>query len=89
MGWYHTNRDWNGDGRCDHYDDAIEMNIMMDRLDEMERDERIDRMVNAIRLDGSPVVDNEIFERLCNRQGYRMSDFTQSDIDELQRRLNQ
>ena len=89
MSWLHTNTDWNGDGRYDIQDDVIDTMIRMDRLDEMERDERIGKMVNAIRLDGSPVIDNGIFERLCSGLGYRMSDFTQADIDELQRRLNQ
>ena len=56
-------------------------------MDDMDREERISRMVDEIKYDGSPTIDNAIFERLCNKLGYNMSDFTQSDIDEIQRRL--
>ena len=86
MSW-HTNIDWNGDGKCDFWDDVLETTITMQMMDDMDRDERIRRMTDAIKSDGSSTIDNEIFERLCSRLGYRMSDFTQSDIDEIQRRI--
>lgn len=82
MGWQ-TNIDWNGDGKCDFWDNVLETTIAMSMMDER----RIDEMVEAIKNDGSPTIDNAIFERLCNNLGYRMSDFTQEDIDEIQRRL--
>lgn len=82
MGWQ-TNIDWNGDGKCDFWDNVLETTIAMNMMDER----RIDEMVEAIKNDGSSTIDNAIFERLCNNLGYSMSDFTQEDIDEIQRRL--
>lgn len=55
--------------------------------DDIERDERIDKMVYAIGHCGFTSIDNTIFEQLCNENGYSMSDFTQADIDEIQRRM--
>lgn len=86
MNW-HTNIDWNGDGKCDVWDDALETTFVMGMMDDMDREERISRMVDEIKYDGSPTIDNAIFERLCNKLGYNMNDFNQSDIDEIQRRL--
>lgn len=84
---WQTNIDWNGDGKCDFWDNVLESTIAMEMMDDMDREERIDKMVDAIKYDGSPTINNDIFERLCNNLGYNMSDFTQSDIDEIQRRL--
>lgn len=83
-----TKTDWNCDGKIDHLDDAFEFGMFMNMMDGIERDERMDTIVQAIVNSGLSHVGNEEFEELCSQTGLRMSDFTQSDIDEIQRRLD-
>lgn len=87
MSWFtkpFATSDWNGDGRIDHWDDALETM----RLADMLREDRISRLERAIRDSGLEQVGNEEFEVLCAQSGVRVSEFDQSDVDELQRRLN-
>ena len=57
-------------------------------LDDDAREERIRKIVDAIVRRGTCHIGNEEFEELCRQEGLRAEDFDQSDIDEIQRRLD-
>jgi len=80
--------DWNGDGVIDSWDAGIELGVVMSIADDLAREERISKMVRAIEAAEQEEIDNESFEQLCLENGLRMRDFEQSDITEIQRRLN-
>lgn len=90
MSWFDSpaSFDWNGDGNIDSWDMGIELGVVNSIADDLARCDRVDRMERAIRESGIENIDNAIFERLCDENGLRMRDFEQSDIDELNRRLN-
>lgn len=80
--------DWNGDGKIDWMDAGIETGVIMQINDDIQREDRITRMVRAITALGECTIGNAEFEELCRQEGLRMSDFEQWDIDEIQRRLD-
>lgn len=84
----HTSIDWNGDGKTDCWDDALEVAMLTQMLDDDAREERISKIVDAIVHRGTRHIGNEEFEELCRQEGLREEDFDQSDIDEIQRRLD-
>lgn len=84
----HTSIDWNGDGKIDSWDDVLEVAMMTQMLDDDAREERIRKIVDAIVRRGTCHIGNEEFEELCQQEGLRAEDFDQSDIDEIQRRLD-
>ena len=57
-------------------------------MSDMERDDRISAVTGAIVRSGLSQIDNDSFEMLCIQNGLNMSDFTQNDIYEIQRRLD-
>lgn len=79
--------DWNGDGKIDFRDDAYEFTMVMQQIDEADRENRIRTLERAIIDSGLSQIGNEEFAALCSQNGIRMHDFEQSDIDEIQRRL--
>lgn len=84
-----TNTDWNGDGVVDSWDDAMFGSMVMMQVENEMREDRINAVVRAIAGDGvSKHIGNAEFELICASLGLRVSDFDQSDIDEIQRRLN-
>ena len=84
----HTDYDYNGDGVIDSLDDNMEMLLFMDLCDSQERDERIDKIVQAIVRDGkNGLIGNAEFEKLCREEGLNANDFGQDDLREIQRRL--
>ena len=93
----HTSIDWNGDGKTDCWDDVLEAAMLTQMLDDDAREERIRKIVDAIVRRGTCHIGyafllchigNEEFEELCRQEGLRTEDFDQSDIDEIQRRLD-
>ena len=84
----HTSIDWNGDGKIDCWDDALEGAMLTQMLDDDAREERIRKIVDAIVRRGTCHIGNEEFEELCRQEGLRAEDFDQSDIDQIQRRLD-
>lgn len=84
----HTNMDWNGDGKIDRWDDVLEVTMLTQMMDDDAREERIGKIVNAIVRRGACHIGNEEFEELCQQEGLCAEDFDQSDIDEIQRRLD-
>ncbi len=84
--------DWNGDGIIDSWDDALQLQQMLFVQEQMEaeaREYRISRIVAAITRDGEDKqIGNEEFEVLCWQERLSPAEFEQSDIDEIQRRLN-
>lgn len=80
--------DWTGDGKIDSWDDAYELSMIVQSVEEQEREDRIRTLTDAIVHSGLSQVGNAEFDELCRRNGIRMADFQQSDIDEIQRRLN-
>lgn len=89
--------DWNGDGVVNWQDTAIESAMLQFQLDEMEREDRERearerrarnlRMADLIRDYGKPVLEFDDFRAICRENGYSTSDFTQDDLDEIQREL--
>lgn len=89
--------DWNGDGNVDWQDTAIESAMIQFQLDEMEREdrEREERerkarnmhMVDLIRTYGKSILEYDDFRIICRENGYFTSDFTQDDLNEIQREL--
>ena len=43
----HTSIDWNGDGKIDSWDDALEVAMLTQMLDDDAREERIRKIVDA------------------------------------------
>ncbi len=84
----HTDIDWNGDGKIDRWDDVLEVTMLTQMMDDDAREERIGKIVDAIVRRGTCRIGNEDFEELCRQEDLRMDDFDQSDIDEIQRRLD-
>lgn len=83
--------DWNGDGVLNWQDSAIESSMIMFQVDEMERqdrDNRIKHMTQLIQSYGKSVLEYEDFVEICNHSPYRVTEFTQEDLDEIQMRLN-
>lgn len=80
--------DWNGDGKIDHWDDVYELSMIMQMTEDQAREDRIQTLEQAIVRSGLSQIGNEEFAALCYENHVRMEDFEQSDIDELQRRLN-
>lgn len=80
--------DWNGDGKIDSWDDAYELSMIMQSVEEQERVDRIRTLTDAIVHSGLSQIGNSEFADLCSRSGVRMDDFEQCDIDEIQRRLD-
>lgn len=80
--------DWNGDGKIDSWDGAIEIGMINQLVDEQAREERIQILTHAIISSGLSHIENAEFAILCQENNIHMDDFQQSDIDEIQRRLN-
>ena len=80
--------DWNGDGKIDSWDDAYELSMIMQSVDEQAREDRIRMLTDAIVHSGLTQIGSDEFSRLCSENSVRMADFEQCDIDEIQRRLN-
>lgn len=83
-----ANFDWNGDGKIDSWDAAYETSMVVQMVEEQEREERIQTLTNAIVGSGLTQIGNDEFADLCRRNGVRMGDFEQCDIDEIQHRLD-
>lgn len=83
-----ANFDWNGDGKIDSWDDVYELSMIMQTVDEQEREDRIRTLTHAIAQSGLSQIGNDEFSALCTENGVRMADFQQCDIDEIQRRLD-
>jgi len=84
-----TDVDWNGDGVVNSWDDAMFSSMITMQVEDMNREDRISRITRAITSRGvSCTIGNEEFEELCRQEGLDMNDFEQSDIDEIQRRLD-
>lgn len=72
----------------------MESAMIQFQLEEMERDDnekceqRINNITELIRDYGKPVLEFDDFREICNANGYYTSDFSQEDLDEIQRRLN-
>lgn len=84
-----ANFDWNGDGKIDSWDDVYELSMIMQSVDEQAREDRIRTLTDAIAHSGLTQIGNDAFADLCSKNGIRMADFEQCDIDEIQRRLDQ
>lgn len=80
--------DWNGDGKIDSWDGAIEIGMINQLVDEQAREDRIQILEKAIRSSGLSSIGNAEFENLCCENGININDFEQCDINEIQRRLN-
>lgn len=80
--------DWNDDGKIDGWDTAYETSMIVQMVEEQEREDRIRTLTDAIVHSGLSQVGNEEFETLCRQNGISMADFEQCDIDEIQKRLN-
>ena len=87
--------DWNGDGVVDWQDTAIESAMIQFQMDEMEREKRERNrprnmhMVELIRAYGKSVLEYDDFRIICHKNGYFTEEFTQEDLDEIQRELMQ
>lgn len=52
------------------------------------RDEHIDRVASSLLSTGLTEIDRSTFESHCRRNGIDPDNFTQSDLDKLQAKLN-
>jgi len=78
--------DFNGDGKIDDFDGLLYSMYLTDQLDQMRYEEKLGKIIRAIKSSSYMYIDNERFEELCDSVGLRMEDFDQSDIDEIARR---
>lgn len=74
--------DWDGDGVYSDFDVLMDL----DYLDFCDREERINKMLDAIFRHGYTHVDYPLFEQLCREIGIPIEKYEQEDIDEIQRR---
>ncbi len=52
------------------------------------REEHIDRVAKALLSTGKTEIDRSTFDRACNSCGIEPTNFTQRDLDRLQKKLN-
>lgn len=86
-----TKYDWNGDGKVDSWDDVYELgmlNWMIEDNEQRARENRIRKLEYAIIQSGLTSIEREDFQELCRKNGEDIHNFDQSDLDELERRLN-
>jgi len=53
------------------------------------RDEHIDRVASSLLSTGLTNIDRDVFEHHCRKCGINPDNFSQEDLDALERRLNE